>query len=219
MWAFLSNAPYRFLFFAAAFLSDHLLGCSSGVPSFVEPSQPSGCSVAALVTLPLQRSLVYFFLFLHLLAAQVTFLPESLCFLLCQWDQCYLPCPGAGPIKKSNAVTATEGLALGCSVHLPCLPPCPVPGPHTRCPGLGVPPRCLQGEAQSPAQGDVHGPQSHKTRPPIPTVTASVTLKVKAQPYVCLLSMGCISAKTHQDLLVWTCRGPRASVASLLSGC
>lgn len=121
--------------------------------------------------------------------------------------------------KKSNAVTATEGLALGCSVHLPCLPPCPVPGPHTRCPGLGVPPRCLQGEAQSPAQGDVHGPQSHKTRPPIPTVTASVTLKVKAQPYVCLLSMGCISAKTHQDLLVWTCRGPRASVASLLSGC
>ena len=144
MWAFLRSAPYRFLFSAAAFLSDHLLGCSSGVPSFVEPSQPSGCPVTALVTLPLRRSLVYFFLSLRLLAAQVTFLLESLHFLLCQWDQCYLPCPGAGPIKKSNAVTVTEGPALGCSVHLPCLPPCPVPGPHAHCPGLGVPARCLQ---------------------------------------------------------------------------
>lgn len=144
---------------------------------------------------------------------------QSLWVFSCQWDQCYLPCPGAGPIKKSNAMTVTKGLALGCSVHLPCLPPCPVSSPHTCCPGLGVSPRCLQGEAQSPAQGDLQGPWSHKTRPPIPAVTTSVTLEVKAQPYVCLSSMWRISAKTHQDLLVWNCRGPRASVASLLSGC
>lgn len=112
-------------------------------------------------------------------------------FLLCPRDQCSPPCPGVQPIKESNAVTVSWGLAPGGLRGHPCLSwgfgsPSVSPGRS---------PRESPGEAQPSAQG-THVVHKHSVPPcPAPGATTSLTLRADAEPSVCLPPVGWILPK------------------------